>query len=65
MSVDDRLAELAASIDAHPVDTGPALMEVQTMAMEQKTRRRVLLAVAAAAVVVIAGLVWGPGLLTT
>lgn len=65
MSVEERLAQLAASIDAHPVDAGPALMEVETMAMEQKTRRNELVAVVAAAVVVIAGLVWGPGLLGT
>ena len=47
------------------VDTGPALMDVEAMAMEQKTRRNVLLAVVAAAVLVIAGLVWGPSLLNS
>lgn len=62
MSVDKRLEQLAAAIDAHPVDADTALLEVENMADKQRTRHGILLAVAAAAMV-IAGLVWGPGLL--
>jgi hypothetical protein len=62
MLVDKRLEQLATAIDAHPVDADTALMEVENMADKQRTRHGILLTVAAAAVVV-AGLVWGPGLL--
>jgi hypothetical protein len=63
MSVDDRLRTGLREAAATPVvDTTAALVEVENMDQKVKTRRGVLLAVAAAAVV-IAGLVWGPGLL--
>lgn len=63
MSVDDRLRAGLREAAATPhVDTTAALVEVENMDQKVKTRRGVLLAVAAAAAVV-AGLVWGPGLL--
>ncbi len=62
MSVDERLEQLAGSVEAHRVDTTTALMEVQAMADKQKARRRVQWAVAAS-VAVIAGAVFGPGVL--
>lgn len=63
MSVDDRLRAGLREAAATPVvDTTAALVEVENMDQKVKTRRGVLLAAAAAAAVV-AGLVWGPGLL--
>lgn len=63
MSLDERMRtgvrEAAAS---HPIDTPKAWEEVRMQA-QTKTRRNVVLVAAAAAAVVIAGLVWGPGLI--
>lgn len=65
MPIDDRLRDGLREAAAAPrVDTTAALVEVENMEQKVQTRRGVLLAVAAAAVV-IAGLVWGPGLLDT
>lgn len=63
MSVDERLRSGLREAAAVPrVDTDSALVEVENMDTKVKTRHGVLLAVAAAAVVV-AGLVWGPGII--
>jgi ketosteroid isomerase-like protein len=65
MSVDERLRRGLREAAAAPhVDTDAALVEVETMSTQVKTRRGILLGVAAAAAAV-AGLVWGPGLLDT
>lgn len=65
MSVDERLRRGLREAAAAPhVDTDAALVEVENMNTQVKTRRGTLLGVAAAAAVV-AGLVWGPGLLDT
>lgn len=59
MSVDERLAHLAASIDAHPVDTDTALTEVERVQTKQRTRTTVI-GVAAAAAMVAVGVAVGP-----
>ena len=62
MSIDERMRTgLQQAYESLDSDVGAALEEVETMATKQKTRRGIGLAVAASAVV-IAGLVWGPGL---
>ena len=59
MSVDERLAHLAASIDAHPVDTDTALAEVERTRTRRRTRTTVI-GVAAAAAMVAVGVAVGP-----
>lgn len=57
MTVEQRMAELGRFVDAHPVDTERALVEVETMVTQQRTRRWAGAALVAAAVV--AAVVWG------
>lgn len=62
MSVDERMRTgLRLAYESLDSDVEAALKEVETMGTKQKTRRGIGLAVAASAVVV-AGVVWGPGL---
>jgi heat shock protein HslJ len=57
MTVEQRMAELGRFVDAHPVDIERALVEVESMVTQQRTRRWAGAALVAAAVV--AAVVWG------
>ena len=62
MSLDERMrAGTRAAAGSQPVDTNAAWEEIQMQAQREHTRRNVIL-VAAAAAAVVAGVVWGPGI---
>ena len=61
MSLDERMrAGTRAAAGTRPIDTTAAWEEIQMQAQREHTRRNVVL-VAAAAAAVVAGVVWGPG----
>ena len=63
MSLDERMrAGTRAAAGTRPIDTTNALEEIQMQAQREHTRRNVVL-VAAAAAALVAGVVWGPGVL--
>ena len=62
MSLDERMrAGTRAAAGSQPIDTTTAWEEIQMQAQREHTRRNVVL-VAAAAAAVVAGVVWGPGI---
>lgn len=62
MSLDERMrAGTRAAAGSRPIDTTAAWAEVQMQAQREHSRRNVVL-VAAAAAAVVAGVVWGPGI---
>jgi len=62
MSLDERMrAGTRAAAGTQPIDTTAAWEEIQMQAKREHTRRTVVL-VAAAAAAVVAGVVWGPGI---
>ncbi len=64
MSLDERMrAGTHAAAGSRPIDRAAAWEEIQMQAQRAHTRRNVLL-VAAAAVAVVAGVVWGPGIVS-
>ena len=62
MSLDERMrAGTRAAAGSQPIDTTTAWEEIQMQAQREHTRRNIVL-VAAAAAAVVAGVVWGPGI---
>jgi hypothetical protein len=62
MSLDERMrAGTRAAAGSQPIDTTAAWEEIQMQAQREHTRRNIVL-VAAAAAAVVAGVVWGPGI---
>ena len=62
MSLDERMrAGTHAAAGSRPIDTTAAWEEIQMQAQREHTRRNIVL-VAAAAAAVVAGVVWGPGI---